>query len=120
MAYNKAKIKFKKHTFSVELADTFFKRAKGLMGRKYLSSNAGMLFSFPYSARYSFWMFLTRIALDIIWLDENYKVVHIEENAKPWSCRPLRPSKKAKYVLELNAGTCERVGLSVNCTFRNL
>lgn len=95
---------------TVEIADTTAKRARGLMYRKELGKNKGMLFIFPNSAKHSFWMANTKIPLDIIWMDENYNVVHVEKNVPPCSskniilCPQYTPKTSAKYVLEVNAG----------------
>jgi hypothetical protein len=111
------KVSFKEMEFeiqgkklTVELADTQTKRMKGLMGRTHLDDNRGMLFVFPHEARHSFWMANTKIALDIIWMDKNYNVVHVEENVPPCTskvlinCPTYSPDSPAKYVLEVNGG----------------
>ncbi len=96
----------------VEIADTVAKRAKGLMFRKSLSENEGMLFIFPLEGKHTFWMANTYIPLDIIWISSDMKVVHIEENVPPCTetgslqalCKLYRPGEDAKYVLEVKAG----------------
>src|SRR4030042_2848822 len=62
---------FKKHCFSVELAVTPEEREEGLMFRKNLDSDKGMLFIFEKEGKYGFWMKKTLIPLDIIWIDDN-------------------------------------------------
>src|SRR3989344_5651272 len=100
----------------VELADTVIKRTKGLMFRKSLGENEGMLFIFPSEGKHTFWMDNTYIPLDIIWISANMKIVHIEENVQPCIVegsamdklrdmfRTYGPSENAKYVLEVGGG----------------
>ena len=102
-------------TFEVEIADTQLERAQGLMFRKELKENSGMLFIFPESDKHSFWMKNTFIPLDIIWIDENFKIVYIYENAQPCreSCNSITPNKDAKYVLEINSGLAEKYEMKI-------
>lgn len=92
---------------TVELADTPKERAIGLMFREYMAPNAGMLFVFNKPGKYSFWMKNTKIPLDMLWINENLEIVHIEENV-PICVESVCPSYKspilASYVLEVNAG----------------
>lgn len=112
----KARICFKKHCFEVEIAQTDRERKQGLMFRKKLAQDKGMLFIFEQEKEHSFWLKNTLIPLDIIWLDENQRVVFIEKNALPCpaqeeKCQSIKPNKKAKYVLEINAGLAEKINL---------
>ena len=100
--------------FTVELAETQEKQALGLMFRDSLPDSHGMLFVFPAESLRSFWMKNTRISLDIIYFDEDLRLVSVAEDARP--CRTQRcPSYHsegpAKYVLELNAGKAAELGL---------
>ena len=90
--------------FSVELAKTPAEQQQGLMNRKTLADNAGMLFIFNKEGNYPFWMKNTLIPLDIIWLDAKGKVVTIRsaEPCKVSDCPDYNPSGNAKYVLEIN------------------
>jgi uncharacterized membrane protein (UPF0127 family) len=102
--------------FSVELATTPKDQSLGLMFRESMPDDHGMLFIFPTEARRSFWMKNTRIALDIFYFDEELKLVSVSENTPP--CRvqqcPSYPSDgPARYVLELNAGKAQQLGVSV-------
>lgn len=87
------------------IADTSALQTQGLSGKKFLAENAGMFFVFKNSGMYQFWMKDMLFPLDIIWFDENYKIVTIKEDVSPASYPevfgPLVPSK---YVLEVNAG----------------
>lgn len=100
--------------FRVEIAADDASRAQGLMFRDQLAANRGMLFLFPDQAPRSFWMRNTRIPLDIIYLDRDWRVVSIAANARP--CRiqrcPSYPSAgPAQFVLEINAGLAAELGL---------
>jgi len=102
--------------FQVELARNAEERAQGLMNRPRLDQDAGMLFIFPQKKFYSFWMKNTLIPLDIVWLDENKRVVDVSRQAQP--CRqdpcPLITSRQpAQFVLEINAGLADKNGLKV-------
>lgn len=102
--------------FEVELAKTQQERDRGLMYRKELGKDKGMLFIFDQEGIYPFWMKNTLIPLDIIWIDSNKMVVFISENVQPCKsliCPSVTPSSKAKYVLEINAGLCNEIGLKV-------
>ena len=89
---------------SVEIASTPEEIERGLMYRKSLCQTCGMLFSFPDSQKRSFWMKNTPIPLDIIFIDENYKVLNIAKNTTPYSTESLFSEGKVRYVLEVNAG----------------
>lgn len=107
---------YKNTCFLVELAKTAAEHTQGLMFRKKLDDNKGMLFIFNDESKVSFWMKNTLISLDMIWLDKNKTVVFIEKNVKPCldsACPPITPDKNAMYVLELNAGTCTKLGIAL-------
>lgn len=87
----------------VELADTDFTRAKGLMERKSLGKNAGMLFSFRHPTHQSFWMQKTYIPLDIAYIDDDGRILQIEEMV-PLSTRGIRSRFPCRYALEVNHG----------------
>lgn len=109
------KIKINNADFNIEVADNPAERAKGLMFRKELKEDSGMLFIFSDSKKYSFWMKNTFIPLDIIWIDESLKVVYVFENAQPCReiCNSINPDKDAKYVLEINAGLAKEYNFKV-------
>ena len=114
--YSKQKnqVCFENQCFQVELALTQQEQAKGLMFREKLDENKGMLFVFKEEAVYPFWMRNTLIPLDIIWLNYEKEVVFISKNTQPCPsdlCPSINPEKTAKYVLELNAGTADKIGL---------
>jgi uncharacterized membrane protein (UPF0127 family) len=107
---------FKGRCFYLELAQTPQEQLKGLMFRESLDRDKGMLFVFKFEGKHSFWMKNTLIALDIIWIDNEGEVVFIKRGALPCLgkvCPSIYPDKKATYVLELNAGVADDVGLKV-------
>jgi len=104
-------IKIRNKEIFVEIADTEKEVKRGLMGRKDLPEDHGMLFIFPIEAQYSFWMKDTLIPLDLIYLDKDYKVVDIKENFQPCEeepCDIFRPENNATFVLEVNAGFVDK------------
>ena len=109
------KICFKENCFLAQVAKTKSERTRGLMFRESLGNNEAMLFVFEQPNVHSFWMKNCKIALDIIWLDENYKVVAIKANNQPCpetgECPSINPNVVAKYVLEINAGLANKLGI---------
>ncbi len=98
-----------------EIADTPELRSRGLMFREHLNDAEGMLFVFDYEGRWSFWMKNTLIPLDIIWIDNNFRIIHIEK-AVPCveeTCVSYSPSAPARYVVEVNHGYTERNGVGI-------
>ena len=93
-----------------EIADTPLKQAKGLMFRKSLPENEGMLFIFDKEDYYGFWMMNTSIPLDIIWISKDMEIAHIEKSVQPCGilCPVYKPKERAKYVLEVNAGFVDK------------
>lgn len=111
---SQSRVCFKEHCFSVELAITQHEQTQGLMFRRHMDADKGMLFIFQDEDIYNFWMMNTLLPLDIIWIDSDKEVVFINKNSHP--CRPsycpsINPGKKAKYVLEINAGITDMIGL---------
>ena len=104
---------FENNCFEVEIASSGEEKKQGLKNRKSLSPNEGMLFIYPEQDQRSFWMKDVLIPLDIIWIDSSKKAVFIKKNAQPCkeNCIFFKPEQKAKYVLELKGGTCEKIGL---------
>ena len=102
--------------FTVELASTPDEQSGGLMFREQMDEDRGMLFVFENEGVYPFWMKNTLIPLDIIWIDSNSKVVFISKDVQPCksvSCPTINPQASAMYVLEINAGLSDWMGLSV-------
>lgn len=99
-------------TVNVEIADDDDKRRLGLMNRKALPENSGMLFIFEGEAQRSFWMKDTFVSLDMIFVSKEGEIVYIERGTTPLSMEPVSPANPASAVLEVNAGWCERNGVN--------
>jgi uncharacterized membrane protein (UPF0127 family) len=86
-------------------------RMMGLMFRPSLPSDRGMLFLFEQLGKHGIWMKNCKFPIDILWLDENRRVVHLEEAVPPCKADPCpvyAPLREAAYVLELNAKQARR------------
>ena len=100
---------------NAEIADTALKRAKGLMGIKYLKEDEGMLFVFKTEGYHGFWMFNMSIPIDIIFIGKNKTVVDILQNVQPCglTCESYSPKEKAMYVLEVKANFIEKRSVKI-------
>lgn len=96
--------------FSVEVADDSGERSRGLMFRKEMAADHGMLFVFQMQQPLAFWMKNTVLPLDLVFIDENGKVRAVLPGT-PFSEAPISPGEPVKYVLELNQGTAKRLGI---------
>jgi uncharacterized membrane protein (UPF0127 family) len=86
-------------------------RAMGLMFRASLPADQGMLFIFEVSDFHGIWMKNCKFPIDILWLDAQKSIVHLEESVpacKAEPCPVYQPLRKASYVVELNAGQARR------------
>ncbi|MFW5954912.1 MAG: DUF192 domain-containing protein [Guyparkeria sp.] len=102
--------------FIVELATDRASRRQGLMHRSGLPAGRGMLFVYPDEAPRAFWMKNVAFPIDIVFLDADWRVVGSTRAAPPCpgsDCPLYRSGAPARYVLELPAGTAERLGLAV-------
>lgn len=102
-----------KANFDIEIADTEYETQTGLMYRPSMQKNRGMLFIFPDVSSRSFYMKNTEFPLDIIYIDEGQKIVSFQKNARPLDENSLPSNAPAKYVLEVNAGLSDQLGLQV-------
>jgi uncharacterized membrane protein (UPF0127 family) len=107
-------VELKGQRFDVEIADTEPARERGLMFRESMPADHGMLFLFDDDTVRTFWMKNCRMPLDILYFDDKYKLVSMQERVP--ACRsepcPVYPSEgAAKFVLELNAGTADKIGV---------
>jgi uncharacterized membrane protein (UPF0127 family) len=99
------------HNYTIELATTEQERALGLMYRRSLPENSGMLFLYERPQAASMWMKNTFIPLDMIFIAPGGTVHRIESNTEPFSLRPIDSGGDVVGVLELNAGQAARIGL---------
>lgn len=101
--------------FSLELAVELQTRALGYMFREEIGPAEGMLFIFEDVDRHGIWMRNCEVALDIIWLDEELRVLEVAAEQQPCPpesrCPTVTPLRAARYVLEVAAGNAARHGL---------
>ncbi|WP_438646661.1 DUF192 domain-containing protein [Salinarimonas soli] len=101
----------KRHPFQVEVARNDAERAQGLMFRRTMAADRGMLFDFQKVQPISMWMRNTYISLDMLFIRPDGTVARIAENAEPLSERTIPSGEPVLAVLEVNAGTAKRLGL---------
>jgi len=122
---NTATVAINNHNFDLILAKSDKEKQKGLSGTKSLEKNKGMLFVFEKADNYSFWMKDMLFPIDIIYINDN-KVVDLIKNAPivkdGKNLIIYKPSEKAKYILEINAGLLEEYGIKkgTKVEFNNL
>jgi len=97
-----------KAKIDIEISDTDYDRQLGLMFRKNMEENEGMLFIFPSETVQSFWMRNTNISLDIIFINSDQKIVTIHKNTKTLSDQSYPSTGPAKYVIEVIAGFTDK------------
>ncbi len=95
----------------IEIADDDDQRQTGLMFRNKMEEDQGMLFVFPIEAPQAFWMVNTILPLDIIYVNSKMEIVKIYKNTEPYSEKSLPSIKPALYVVEVNAGYCNKYGI---------
>lgn len=98
---------------AIEFAETDYEQQTGLMYRKSLEEDQGMLFLYPSEAIRSFYMKNTYIPLDIIFYNKDSAVVSFQENAKPLDETSLPSEAPAQFILELNAGKVKQWNIEV-------
>ena len=112
MVEEKTTVSISGQEFHVEMVSAKTQLEKGLGGRDSLCDDCGMLFIFPQSGSYSFWMKDMRFNLDIIWI-ENGKITFIARNVSFDSKETINPRVPADRVLEINAGLSDKYGFKV-------
>ena len=104
------------HEFALEVASDDVARQRGYMGREKVGPREGMIFVFDDDGRHSFWMKDCKVALDMVWLDVNWRVVWMAVNRAPCpakgDCPSIVPPVSARYVVEFAAGTVTAESLS--------
>ena len=99
-----------RHTFQVEVARNDADRAQGLMFRRNLAPDRGMLFDFGRVQPISMWMQNTYIPLDMIFIRADGTIARVAENAEPLSTRAIPSGEPVLAVLEVPGGTAARIG----------
>lgn len=106
--YKKTTISINGINVTMAIASTDEQRIRGLSGIEKMNENEGMLFLFDKSSKQGFWMNKMNFPIDIIWLDSNNKVVHIEKQLEPCklflACPVYNPEVDSLYVIELRSG----------------
>lgn len=95
----------------IEIADDDQQRELGLMMRRSMNEDNGMLFIFPYETYQAFWMKNTIIPLDIIYVNAQNEIVKIYKNTEPYSEKSLPSGKPSIYVVEVNGGYTDKYGI---------
>lgn len=108
-----------KAAFTVAVADTAAERSQGLMNVPEMAAGAGMLFVYPSSRRATFWMRNTLIPLDMIFADEAGRVTRVHSNAVPLDETTIDGGPGVQYVLEINGGLAERLGIAPGTQLRH-
>jgi len=104
--------------FRVEVAAKDEERQRGLMYRDHLDDDEGMIFLFERQQQLSFWMKNTWIPLDMLFIDEDLKVLGIVENAEPLTLSGRSVAGRSRFVLELKGGTSSSLGLRAGQSVR--
>lgn len=100
--------------FIVAIADDTEEATRGLSGHPELHDREGMLFIHDAPDRYAYWMKDMFFPLDMLWINEDFRVVHIDRGIPPESFPALfRPPVPVKYVLEINAGAADENGIKI-------
>ncbi len=100
-----------------EVADTNAKKIQGLMYRKKMDENKGMIFLYKESQYMNFWMKNTYIPLSIAYIDENFKILEIYD-MKPKDETSISSKNKVKYALEVNKGWYKKKGIKIGDSIR--
>jgi len=105
--------------FHVELAETAQDRATGLMNRAEMARSAGMLFVYDHPQPVAFWMKNTLIPLDMVFLDATGTVERVHSNARPEDETPIPGGEDIQFVLEINGGVAQRLGIGPGTQMQN-
>lgn len=100
-------------SLNLEIATTPQTRSTGLMNRNSLDDNDGMLFVFPTPSDTAFWMKDTLIPLDMLFIDENYRIIHIEHHARPHTLTPRHAKHPISAAIEIMGNRASELGIAV-------
>jgi uncharacterized membrane protein (UPF0127 family) len=112
-------LEIKGHKLTAEVAATDGARMTGLMHRRMMPENRGMLFVFPYAAPQSFWMMNTYIPLSIAFVDEHGAIINVTD-MQPLTTDSHPSAKPAKYALEMNQGWFAKRGIKAGAKIEGL
>jgi uncharacterized membrane protein (UPF0127 family) len=98
--------------FTVEIADDPQERARGLMHRRELARDAGMLFVYDSPQQATFWMKNTPLPLDILFADEAGVIISIARQTTPFSLKNIPSGGAVRGVLEINGGLSDELGVA--------
>jgi len=107
------------HAFSVEIAATPGTRERGLMDRRFMPMDRGMLFEFERDGPVAFWMKNTYIPLDMVFIARDGAVTRVVDRAEPLTETPIPSGAPCAAVLELNGGVAARIGLKAGDKVRH-
>lgn len=103
--------------FDVDVAYTQAQRIQGLSGTESIGESEGLLFPFETIGKHGIWMKDMNYPIDIMWIDNEFTIVHIEEKVSPGSFPKIfYPAQNSLYVLEVQSGAVERSGIEVGNT----
>jgi uncharacterized protein len=105
--------------FRIEVARSGRQQAQGLMYRRRLAADAGMLFVYRRTQVIEMWMRNTFIPLDMLFIASNGRIAHIAERTTPQSLETISSREKVNFVLELNAGTVARLKIKIGDRVRS-
>jgi hypothetical protein len=102
----------KTHAFRVEIALDDEQRARGLMFRRFMPEDRGMLFDFKRDGEVSMWMRNTYISLDMLFIRADGVIHHIAQRTEPFSERTISSNGPVRAVLEINGGIAAKLGIA--------
>jgi uncharacterized protein len=108
-----------RHSFATEIADTDQTRGRGLMFRRHLAADHAMLFIWGAPIQAAMWMKNTFIPLDMLFVAEDGRVVHIAANTTPQSLTVITAGQPVRAVIELAGGTAARLGIKTGSRVRH-
>jgi uncharacterized membrane protein (UPF0127 family) len=100
------------HRFKIEVAETPAQMTQGLMFRRSLAPDAGMLFDYKEPIAATMWMRNTLIPLDMLFVDAQGRIINIHQRAVPQSLDVIAAAAPVRAVIELNGGTAARLGIA--------
>ena len=124
MSFATTTLSFDDRTIPIEVASTAAQTSRGLGFRDSLDADAGMIFDMHGERDPGFWMRGMRFPLDMVWIDTGKRVIGVTRDIQPQSGAPdsdlvlYHPPAPVGYVLELNAGAAERLGIGEGTALR--